>query len=262
MSRLADWLVEQAPAWLRGDHGPITAWQRRALLAMQRCRTPALGGRVYACTGCGKHDYAYHSCHHRACPRCGGADTVEWTRKQTERLLPVPYFFWTFTVPAALRPLFRLRPEVLHPLLFLVAAQAVQAVADRKHVLGGDLGLIAVLHTWGRQLQHHPHLHAIAPGGGLRPDGKRWQRCRAADWFLPIAAVKAAFRQAFEETLRAQAPDLHAQVADSVWRKDWNVDIQAAGTGAAVLRCPHCEAFVLRCVGTLPRGPAHAVRAA
>jgi hypothetical protein len=236
MSRLADWLAGQAPAWLRGEYGPLAPRQRRALLAIQRCRTPELGGRVYACDDCGKRHYAYHSCHHRACPRCGAADTAAWTRKQTERLLPVPYFFWTFTVPEQFRPFFRQHPEVLHPLLFQVAAQALQDVADRKHVLGGDLGLIAVLHTWGRQLQHHPHLHVIAPGGGLRSDGKRWQRCRTADWLLPIAAVKAAYRHEFAEALRARAPKLHAQIADSVWRKEWNVDVQPAGSGQAVLR--------------------------
>lgn len=236
MSRLADWLVGQAPRWLRGEHGPLAPRQRRALLAIQRCRTPELGGRAYACTDCGKHDFAYHSCHHRACPRCGGGDTAEWTRKQTERLLPVPYFFWTFTVPEALRGAFLAEPRLLHDLLFEAAALALQAVAGVGRHLGGELGILAVLHTWGRQLQHHPHLHLIVPGGGLRPDGKHWQPCRHPEWFLPVQAVAAAFRRAFDEALRAGAPHLHAQVPDRVWTADWNVDVQPAGTGSAVLR--------------------------
>lgn len=236
MSRLADWLAQQAPAWLRGDHGPITASQRRALLAIVRCRTPALGGRVYCCGQCGKRDYAYHSCHHRACPRCGGADTAQWTQRQVERLLPVSYFFWTFTVPEALRALFKRSPQILHPLLFNAATQALQAAAAQKRLLGGELGMIAVLHTWGRQLQHHPHLHVIVPGGGLRPDGQRWQRGRSLEWFLPVAVVQAAFRREFSETLRARAPALHATVPDSVWTRTWNVDVQPVGTGESVVR--------------------------
>ena len=236
MSRLADWLAGQAPTWLRGGYGPLAPRQRRALLAIQRCRTPELGGRVYACTDCGKHDFAYHSCHHRACPRCGGGDTAEWTRKQTERLLPVPYFFWTFTVPEELRRAFLAEPRLLHDLLFEAAALALQTVAAAGRHLGGELGILAVLHTWGRQLQHHPHLHLIVPGGGLRPDGKHWQPCRHPEWFLPVQAVAAAFRRAFDEALRAGAPHLHAQVPDPVWTADWNVDVQPAGTGSAVLR--------------------------
>lgn len=148
MSHLAAWLVAQAPAWLRGDHGRITLPQRRALLAITRCRTSELGGRVYRCAACAKHHYAYHSCHHRECPRCGGADVAEWARRQVEQLLPVPYFLWTFTVPEEMRTVFLQRPEVAYPLLFQPATNALQGVADRKNVLGADLGMIAVPHTW------------------------------------------------------------------------------------------------------------------
>jgi hypothetical protein len=206
------------------------------LLAIMRCRTPALGGHVYRCAGCAEVDFAYHSCHHRACPRCGGGRTAEWTQQQTERLLPVPYFLVTFTVPEQLRVLFAARPELLHDLLFAQAAAALQAVAARPRLLGAVLGMVAVLHTWGRQLQHHPHLHFIIPGGGLSPDGTRWVPTRQPDWLLPVKAVAAAFRHGLEEALRAQAPDLHAQVADSVWRKKWIVHSEHAGSGQNVVK--------------------------
>jgi len=236
MSVLADWLVRQAPAWLAGRHGPLPPEQRRALTAIQRCRTPELGGRVYACTDCKGHDFAYHSCHHRACPRCGGQGAVEWTRKQEEKLLPVPYFFWTFTVPDTLRAAFRADPARLQDILFAESFAALQAVADLPRHLGGALGAVAVLHTWGRQLQQHPHVHLIVPGGGLRADGKRWQRCRKPEWFLPVQAVAAAFRRGFEEALRAESPALTAALPGAIWRADWNVDVQAAGTGREVVR--------------------------
>lgn len=236
MSVLADWLARQAPAWLEGERGPLAPHQRRALVAITRCRTPELGGRVYRCADCEGHDYAYHSCHHRACPRCGGGGTAEWTQKQEEKLLPVPYYFWTFTVPDTLRAAFAAEPAKLADILFADAFGALQAVAHRRSVLGADIAAVAVLHTWGRQLQHHPHLHLIVPGGGLTEDGKRWRASRSARWFLPVKAVAAAFRRGFEAALRAADPGLHAAVPERTWRADWNVDVKAAGGGAEVVR--------------------------
>jgi len=233
--RLADWLVRQAPAWLDGSR-PLTPAQRRALTAIVRCRTPELGGHLYRCTSCDETDYAYHSCHHRACPRCGGSGTAEWTARQEARLLPVPYFLITFTVPEQLRFVFAGRPGVTHDLFFHAAAAALQAVADRPRVLGAQLGFVGVLHTWGRQLQHHPHLHFIIPGGGLSSDHKRWVPSRQPDWLLPARAVAAAFRDHFEAALHEHARDLHAQVPDSVWRLKWGVDTQPAGSGVPVVR--------------------------
>jgi hypothetical protein len=236
MSALADWLVRQAPGWLEDEHGSLAPQARRALVAITRCRTPVLGGRVYACTDCSGHDFAYHSCNHRACPRCGGADVAEWTHAQEEKLLPVPYFFWTFTVPDTLRAAFATQPALLADLLFANAFRALQSVATRPEVLGAQVAGLAVLHTWGRQLQHHPHLHIIMPGGGLSLDDKRWIEPRDPAWLLPVEAVAAAFRDGFEAALAAEAPALHAALPDSTWRKKWNVDIQAAGTGQAVVR--------------------------
>ena len=237
MSVLADWLVRQAPAWLDPAFaGLITPAQRRALHAILRCRTAAMGGCVYRCAACAETDFAYHSCHHRACPRCGGQRTGAWTAQQEARLLPVEYFLVTFTVPAPLRLAFTARPELLHDLLFATAAAALQAIAALPRHLGGELGMIGVLHTWGRQVQHHPHLHFIVPGGALRPDGKKWRPARAGSWLLPRAAVAAAFRRGFQDALQAAAPDLHAQIPDSIWRDGWWVHFQPAGAGQNVIR--------------------------
>ena len=228
MSALADWLAHQ-PTPER-----TTPAQRRALAAIRRCRTPALGGHVYRCTDCTRTDFAYHSCHHRACPRCGGADTAAWTAKQEARLLPVPYFLVTFTVPAELRPLVRARPERLHDLLFAESAAALQQVAAVPRLLGAELGFVGVLHTWGRQLQHHPHVHFVVPGGGLA--GRRWVSSRQPDWLLPVAKLAAVFRRRLEEALRASAPALHAMVPAGVWRGRWVVHSQPAGSGANVVK--------------------------
>jgi hypothetical protein len=228
VSALADWLARQ-PTPER-----TTPAQRRALAAIRRCRTPELGGHVYRCTDCTKTDFAYHSCNHRACPRCGGTDTAEWTQRQTERLLPVPYFLVTFTVPAELRLAFTAQPVLLHDLLFTQAAHTLQEVAAVPRLLGAELGFVGVLHTWGRKLQHHPHVHFVVPGGGLR--GAKWIGARQPDWLLPVAKLATAFRRRTESALRASAPALHATVPAGVWRGRWVVHSQPAGTGANVVR--------------------------
>ena len=228
MSALADWLACQ-PTPERA-----TLAQRRALAAIRRCRTPELGGHVYRCTDCTRTDFAYHSCNHRACPRCGGADTAAWTARQEARLLPVPYFLVSFTVPEVLRFAFTARPELLHDLLFAESAAALQQVAAVPRLLGAELGFVGVLHTWGRQLQHHPHIHFVVPGGGLRR--RTWVSARQADWLLPVAKLAAVFRQRLEGALRASAPALHAAVPAGTWRGRWVVHSQPAGSGANVVR--------------------------
>jgi len=230
VSLLADWLARQpvpeacAPA------------PRRALAAIRRCRTPALGGHVYRCADCAETDFAYHSCHHRACPRCGGSGTAAWTAKQESRLLPVPYFLVTFTVPAELRPVFAARPQAMHAALFRESAATLQQVAAEQRLLGAELGFVGVLHTWGRQLQHHPHVHYIVPGGGLSADGKKWVPARQPDWLLPVAKLAAVFARRMEEVVRAEAPAQHACVPAGTWRGRWSVHTQPAGSGVAVVR--------------------------
>jgi predicted RNA-binding Zn-ribbon protein involved in translation (DUF1610 family) len=228
VSALADWLADQPLP----EHCTPAQW--RALAAIRRCRTPALGGHVYRCTDCGGADFAYHSCNHRACPRCGGAATAAWTARQEARLLPVEYFLVTFTLPAELRPVVRAQPDLLHDLLFRESAAALQQVAAEPRLLGAELGFVGVLHTWGRQLQHHPHVHFIVPGGGLR--GRRWIPARQPDWLLPVAKLAAVFRRRMEGALRASAPALHAMVPAGTWRSRWVVHSQLAGSGANVVR--------------------------
>lgn len=230
MSLLADWLARRPVPEL------CAPAPRRALAAIRRCRTPELGGQVYRCADCAGHDFAYHSCHHRACPRCGGPRTAAWTAQQEARLLPVPYFLVTFTVPAELRPVFAARPEAMHAALFRESAATLQQVAVERRLLGAELGFVGVLHTWGRQLQHHPHVHYIVPGGGLSPDGRKWVPARQADWLLPVARLAAGFARRMEEAVRAEAPALHATIPAGTWRGRWSVHTQPAGSGVAVVR--------------------------
>ena len=236
MSRLADWLVRQAPGYRQRHGARLTPERARALTAIERCRTPAQGGQVYRCAKCGTTHFGFHSCHHRSCPRCDGAETAAWTARQEARLLPVPYFLVTFTLPEPVQALALTHAALLYELLFSESAATLQQVAALGRLLGGELGFIGVLHTWGRRLQRHPHIHYIVPGGGLRPDHLKWRSLRQPDWLLPVDLLSAVFAGRMEEALRAAAPALHAQIPDSCWRGPWVVHSQSAGSGSAVVR--------------------------
>jgi hypothetical protein len=206
--------------------------QRRAVAAILSCRTPARGGNLYVCP-CGEVHFAGHSCHHRACANCGGLKEEDWLQERKLRLLPMPYFLLTFTVPEELREIFRLRPELLYHLLFQVSAQALQDVALSK--LGGQPGFLGVLHTWTRQLIFHPHVHYIVPGGFLSPDQRRWIRLTDPQYLLPEKVLSRRARSLFRSELARQAPELLAKVKSAAWRKEWVVNTQPVGSGEKAL---------------------------
>jgi hypothetical protein len=181
---------------------------QRVLARLAACRTSALGGHVTECCHCGDVRYRYHSCGERHCPACGGSKRAAWLERRRAELLEVPYFHVVFTLPHQLSALVLGNPRLLYPLLMRTAAQTLLDVAaDPKH-LGARLGVLAVLHTWGQQLEHHPHVHAVVPGGGLAPDGQRWLACRP-NFLLPVKVLGKVFRGKYLEGLR-QAYDAGA----------------------------------------------------
>jgi hypothetical protein len=176
--------------------------QRRALSAIALCRTAALGGHLDVCTACGHEQPAYNSCRNRHCPKCQALAQEKWVSNRLARILPVPHFHVVFTLPAALRPLAAYRPALVYNLLFKTASATLLEVG-RGPKLGALLGITAVLHTWTRELELHPHLHCIVTGGGLAPDGDRWIRARAK-YLLPVRVLADVFRGKFLAALRRE----------------------------------------------------------
>ena len=140
--------------------------------AIEHCRTEVLGGHVYHCAECDEVRYCYHSCRNRHCPKCQNDKGQQWLEKQGDSLLPVPYFMLTFTLPAELRELARQHQELFYNLLFRASAAAAQELALDPRFVGGKIGMVGVLHTWGRNLSYHPHVHYLVPAGGLAADGE------------------------------------------------------------------------------------------
>ena len=150
--------------------------------AIENCRTAALGGHVARCenSACGHMAISYNSCSNRHCPKCQGAAAREWLAAREAELLPVQYFHQVFTLPGAIADIAYQNKAVVYDLLFNASAETMLTIgADPEH-LGARTGFIAVLHTWGSAMTHHPHVHMIAPGGGLTPDGARWFPAGAA----------------------------------------------------------------------------------
>jgi hypothetical protein len=243
MVDLASVLQRHWPAYaaLHGDR--ILPSHRAAVAAVLRCRTAALGGQLFSCGPCGRQVRVFHSCHHRACPRCGEPETSAWRDAQRARLLPVPYFLVTFTVPQELRAPFRAHQSQAYNILFREAAQALQDVAAQPRLLGAQLGFLGVLHTWTRQLIHHPHVHFLVPAGGLSTDARRWVRPHHPDYLLPDTRLAARFRSRLRAALRT-VPDLASTTRGSFWRKPWIVNIRCVGSGENALN--YLAAYVHR----------------
>ena len=207
---LADIFRHAGPAY-RQEHGDaLSRGQRCVMSAIERCRTAALGGHVEQCDACGHQRIAFNSCRHRHCPKCQSLVRAQWLEDRRADLIPVEYFHVVFTVPEVIAAIAYQNKAVVYGLLFHATAETLRTIAaDPKH-LGVEIGCIALLHTWGQNLQHHPHLHCVVPGGGLSPDGEHWISCRPG-FFLPVRVLSRLFRRLFLEQLQRafDAGNLH-----------------------------------------------------
>jgi hypothetical protein len=214
----------------------------KVLHAIAACRTGELGIVLYQCESCGQTHWMGRSCGNRHCPTCQQDKTGAWLETQTERLLPCPYFLITFTLPAELRTLVRSHQRVVYAALFEASSAALRLLAADPRFVGTDrTGFFGVLHTWGRTLEYHPHLHYVVPGGGLSADGSRWLPSRP-NFYVPVKALAPIFRAKFRDILKREG--LLNLVAPAVWQHDWVVDSRAAGDGRAALQ--YLASYVFR----------------
>jgi len=231
MVELADIFREYGPAYRARYGAEMLPSHHQAMWAIEHCRTEALGGQVYHCPDCDETVYRYHSCRNRHCPKCQGEQAYQWLERQRELLLPAPYWMLTFTLPEALRPVARRRQILIYNVLFRASAAATQKLADDPRFIGGQIGLVGVLHTWGRTLTFHPHIHYLLPAGGLSAEGV-WVAARE-DFLLPVQALSPIFRK-FRDALRDT--ECFTAVPASVWEHDWVVHCQPVGNGQTAFR--------------------------
>jgi hypothetical protein len=181
--------------------GHLGRVEHRVMGAIEACRTAVLGGHTERCADCGLIRIAYNSCRNRHCPKCQGLARAEWLAARQTELLPVPYFHVVFTLPAPVAEIAFQNKATVYALLFRTAAETLCTIAVDPRHLGAEIGVVAVLHTWGQNLHHHPHVHCVVPGGGLSPDGTHWIACRPG-FFLPVRVLSRLYRRLFLEGLQ------------------------------------------------------------
>src|SRR5580704_2230325 len=191
--------MDRPPAWFTWLH-------LKVLVAIERCRTAAMGGHLDQCSGCGHRAISYNSCRNRHCPRCQSQARDRWLAARRAELLATPYSHVVFTLPHQLAPLALQNKEVIYGLLFRCSAQTLLDIAADPKRLGAEIGFFSVLHTWNQKLQHHPHVHCVVAAGGLSCDHTRWIDSQPR-FFLPVDVLKKIFRGKFVDGLK----DLHAE---------------------------------------------------
>ena len=199
---VADIFRRHGDAYRRRHDGRLGRVERRVMSAIELCRTAALGGHTEACADCGLIRCAYNSCRNRHCPKCQGSARADWLAARQAEVLPIPYFHVVFTVPAPVAEIAFQNKATVYAILFRTAAETLHTIAADPRHLGAEIGLVAVLHSWGQNLYHHPHVHCVVPGGGLSLDGTRWIACRPG-FFLPVRVLSRLFRRLFLDELRA-----------------------------------------------------------
>lgn len=204
MVEVQDIFARYGPAYLESH--ALSPRQRKAFDDILACRTSRLGGHADTCPECGEVTLSYNSCRNRHCPKCQAYRREKWVCERSFDLLDVGYYHVVFTVPAELNPVFFGNQETCYPLLFRCAWETVKAFAADPRYLGAKAGATSVLHTWGRQLQYHPHVHMIVPSGGLTSCG-RW-KSSGKNFFAPVKAMSKVFRGKLLEGLKGARPDL------------------------------------------------------
>ena len=207
---VADVFRRYGPDYRRRHADSLSGGQRRAMSAIERCRSAALGGHLERCDSCRHERIAYNSCRNRHCPKCQSLARAQWLKNRQAELLPVEYFHVVFTVPEPIANVAYQNKKVVYGILFRAAGETLRTIAADPRHLGAQIGFIAVLHTWGQNLLYHPHLHCLVPGGGLAPGANRWIACRPG-FFLPVRVLSRLFRRLFLQYLRAAFDAGHLQ---------------------------------------------------
>jgi hypothetical protein len=230
---LADIFRRYGPAYRQKFASRMPGNHFKAMRAVEQCRTPALGGQVYRCPTCEELQYSYHSCRNRHCPKCQNENAQAWLERQQDLLLPVPYFLLTFTLPASFNEVARSNQCLLYDLLFKTSAAATQQLAQEPRWIGGQIGMVGVLHTWGRNLAYHPHIHYLVAGGGWQETEHRWLPARP-NFLLPVRALSRVFRGKLQQALRDT--ECYACIPAPVWQQEWVVHCESVGSGLQALQ--------------------------
>jgi len=234
MENINDIFRTFCPEYLERYGEAVPSEHRKAMQAICDCRTEVCGTALYRCEQCGESHFVNRSCGNRHCPTCQHHKTRAWLARQMERQLPCHHFMITFTIPESLRRFIRSNQRTAYSAMFKASSESLRKLAADEKYIGGDLpGFFGVLHTWGRTLDYHPHLHYIAAGGALSSAKGTWHPSRL-DFYLPVKALSKIFRAKFRDEM--EKAGLLDHIPAEVWQTDWVVNCQALGSSEASLK--------------------------
>jgi hypothetical protein len=229
MTTIKDIFCDFGPEYIQRFGERMPADHRKVIDAIINCRSGHYGASIYQCTQCGKNHVVYRCCGNRHCPNCQHHKSRQWLQTQLDRQLPGHHFMITFTVPEKLRRFIRTHQRIGYEAMFAASSQTIKKLATDPKYIGADLpGFFGVLHTWGRQLPYHPHIHYIVPGGALSKTDGKWY-CSRVDFFVPVKAMSKIFKAKFRDLINDSG--LYPQIDSDVWAQNWIVNCQAVGAG-------------------------------
>ena len=205
----------------------------KAIRDILACRTPVMGGQTYYCEVCGEYQFSYHSCKNRHCPKCQHEAGQEWLEKQMDLLLPVNYFLVTITIPEELRSIISSNQRLMYSILFKSAAESLKKLALDPKFIGGEIGMVGILHTWTRDMFFHPHIHFIIPGGSYDKERNEWYKVKHK-FLVPVKALSKIFRAKFQDEMKKK--NLLNSIPKAVWKKRFVTHSEPVGKGETAIK--------------------------
>ena len=229
MTTIKDIFNTYGPEYVQRFGDAMPNVHHKVINAIINCRTEYYGTMIYKCEKCGQSHIVFRSCGNRHCPNCQHHKTQLWIEKQMNRQLPGHHFMVTFTIPQELHSFIRSNQRKCYSAMFKTSSKTLKKLSQDEKYIGGDLpGFFGVLHTWGRMLQYHPHIHYIIPGGALSSQDDKWHPSRI-DFYLPVKAMSKMFKAKFIDEMKKNG--LYSKIPNNAWNKKWIVNCQAVGNG-------------------------------
>ncbi len=234
MSAIKGIFEEYGPAYIKKFEGNMPENHKKVINDMISCRTEKCGMTVYKCPDCETFHHVYQSCGNRHCPICQHQKALDWMDRQLERALPGHHFMVTFTVPEEIRDFIRSHQKDGYGAMFKSSSDTLKKLSlDEQYIGGNQPGFFGVLHTWGRTMQYHPHIHYVVAGGALSGKDGLWHPSRV-DFYLPVKALSKMYKAKFRDLMIKEGH--FDQIPSEVWDKGWNVNVQAVGNAENTIK--------------------------
>lgn len=234
MSKLSEILRLHYLEYIKKFGPRMPSSHRKVFDAIMNCRKGKYGVSIFECEKCGGRHFNLNCCGNRHCPICQNDKNEKWLKKQMEALLPCNYFLITFTVPQELRSTALNNQEQVYSGMFKASKDALSKLAqDPKYIGKGETGFFGVLHTWGRQITYHPHIHYIVPGGAMSKNGNEWISARD-NYFVPAKALARIYKAKLRDILKKKGFDDIEKTG--AWQKEWVINTRAVGNGKSSLK--------------------------